>query len=373
MLPRLALLAAWLPLAAGAQSLSSAAPSSTEPGRAHAVVLIVTDGLRWQELFSGADSALMNRSVGGVQDTTRLRLDFWRADAAARRRLLMPFFWDTVVARGVVWGNLNAGSNAHVTNRFKFSYPGYNEMLTGTADPRIDKNDFGPNPNVTVFEWLNRRPSFEGRVAAFATWGVFNAIFNRERAQFPMHAGWGPPPGRRPSAPERSLDRLYRTTTRLWEDNGYDAFMQAVALDHIRSKKPRVLFVGYGETDEFAHMRRYDLTLRTAHSVDGFISELWRTMQAMPEYRGRTTFIITTDHGRGDGERWTDHGEDVAGAEQIWIAMFGAGVPRLGEMRESAPVTQSQIAATIAALLGERYTGTTHGAAAPLLPVSPPR
>lgn len=363
------ILLACAPLVAGAQPRPAGAAGATEQ-RAHAVVLIVTDGLRWQELFSGADSALISRRPGGVQDTAGLRRDFWRTDAVARRRILMPFLWDTVVARGVVWGNLNAGSDVHVTNGFKFSYPGYNEMLTGTADRRIDRNDFGPNPNVTVFEWLNGRSAFHGRVAAFATWGVFNAIFNAGRAQFPLHAGWGAPPGGSTDAPERSLDRLYRTTTRLWEDNSYDAFMQTVMLAHVRAKHPRVLFVGYGETDEFAHMRRYDLTLRTAHSVDGFISELWHTMQAMPAYRGRTTFIITTDHGRGTGEQWTDHGEDVVGAEQIWIAMFGPGVPRLGEIRGGTPVTQSQIAATIASLLGERFTGVTSAAALPLLPAS---
>ena len=320
MFSRLCILLACLPLTLGAQARPSTA-SMRSDATAHAVVLIVTDGLRWQELFSGADSALISRRPGGVQGS-------------------------------------------------KFSYPGYNEMLTGAADRRIDKNDFGPNPNVTVFEWLNGRPALRSRVAAFATWGVFNAIFNTARAQFPLHAGWGRPPGGLRDGPERTLDRLFRTTTRLWEDNSYDAFMQTVMLEHVRSRKPRVLFVGYGETDEFAHMRRYDLTLRTARSVDGFIAELWHTMQLMPEYRGRTTFIVTTDHGRGTGEQWTDHGEDVVGAEQIWIAMSGPGVPRLGEIRGHAPVTQSQIAATIAALLGERYSGVTSRAALPLLPVS---
>lgn len=337
--------------------------------RAHAVVLIVTDGLRWQELFGGADSALIDRRTGGVQDTTGVRREYWRSSAAERRRVLMPFVWDSVAARGTIWGNVAAGSDAHITNRFKFSYPGYNEMLTGSADPRIDRNDYGPNPNVTVFEWLSGRPAFRGRVAAFATWGVFNEIFNRDRSRLTMHAGWGPPPGRRPGSPERALDRLYRTTVRLWDNNAYDALMQTVLLDYVRASKPRVLFVGYGETDEFAHMRRYDLTLQTARRSDEFIGELWTAMQAMPEYRGRTTFIVTTDHGRGSGERWTDHGEDVAGAEQIWIAMLGPGAPRRGEVAAGNPVTQSQLAATVAALLGEDYRKAVPLAAPSLVPV----
>ena len=143
--------------------------------------------------------------------------------------------------------------------------------------------------------------------------------------------------------------------------------MQTAVLDHVRTKKPRVLFVGYGETDEWAHSRKYDLVLQSAHNVDSFIAELWSVMQAMPEYRGRTTFIVTTDHGRGDGDKWTDHGEDVDGAERIWMAMIGAGIPQVGEV-PGAPVTQAQIAATVASLLGEDFAKFDPRVAKPLLP-----
>lgn len=335
-------------------------------GPAHAVVLIAIDGLRWQEVFGGADSALISRRAGGVGDTARLRREFWRADPRDRRRLVLPFLWDSVATRGSIWGSPGAGSEARVTNGRKFSYPGYNEMLTGRADSRIDKNDFGPNPNVTVFEWLNTRPGLHGRVSAFATWGAFSDIFNARRAGHLVFAGWTPPASHDVGTHDATLDRLYRTTTRIWDDNALDALMQAAVLDHVRQKQPRLLFVGFGETDEWAHSRRYDLTLRSARSTDAFIAELWSTMQAMPEYRGRTTFIILADHGRGDGDKWTDHGEDVDGAERIWIAALGPGVPAAGEVR-GAQVTQSQIAATVASLLGEDFAKFEPRAAPPLL------
>jgi len=87
----------------------------------------------------------------------------------------------------------------------------------------------------------------------------------------------------------------------------------------------------------------------------------------MPEYRDRTTFIITTDHGRGGGDKWTDHGKDVDGAEQVWIGMVGPGAPKLGEVKGGAPVTQSQIAATIASLVGQDYSKSEPRAAPPLV------
>ena len=127
-----------------------------------------------------------------------------------------------------------------------------------------------------------------------------------------------------------------------------------------------MLFVGYGETDWWAHIGHYDLVLESAHHMDAFVRELWETMQAMPEYRGRTTFIITSDHGRGSGlVEWKEHGVDEKGSENIWIAVLGPDTPARGERENIGPVTQSQIAATVAALLGKDYPRNVPAAAAP--------
>ena len=334
------------------------------------VVLIVSDGVRWQDVFTGADSTYITRQGGGAQDTAALRRDFWRPTAVERRRTLLPFLWSEVAEHGTIWGNASIGSNAVVTNGLKFSYPGYNELLTGAPDPRIDRNSYGPNPNVTVFEWLNSRPGFAGRVAAFGSWDAFGRIFNKQRAGFLVHSGFDPLPGAKSGAEERPIDRLYRTTTRPWDHTmSFDAFMMAVVIDYVKTHKPRVLYLGFGETDEWAHEKRYDLTLRSLHDVDGYVAELWQLMQSMPEYRDNTTFIVTTDHGRGDGATWTDHGKDVGNAEHIWMAMIGAGAPRLGEVRNAASVTQSQVAATVAAVLGEDFRAAYPHAAVPVVPV----
>lgn len=322
------------------------------------VVLIVTDGLRWQELFRGAERALISRQPGGVRDTTATLRTFWRDDLAVRRATLLPFIWGTVASQGAIFGNQDRGSVAAITNTMRFSYPGYNEILTGAFDPRIDSNDYPANPNVTVFEWLARKPAYKGKVAAIATWDAFRRIFNRERAGIDVIDGWDEPFHGPLAANPRAamINEFYRTTVRMWDNNAFDAHMHAAAREYLRQRKPRVLFVGYGETDEWAHSGMYDMVLQSAHRVDGFIADLWTTMQAMPEYRGTTTFVITTDHGRGDGDKaWRDHGRDVAGAENIWIAMLGPDTPALGEVAGGARVTQSQIAATVAGLLGEDY------------------
>lgn len=343
-------------LSAAAQPM--ARQSSSARLRTRNVVLIVSDGLRWQEVFRGAERALISGAPGGVSDTVALLRDFWRPNTEARRRELLPFIWGTVATQGMIFGNQDQGSTARITNRYKFSYPGYNEIFTGWFDPRIESNEYPPNPNVTVFEWLTAKPGLKGKVMAVATWDAFRRIFNRERAGIPVIDGWDPPfSGPLAADPRRAtINELYRTSVRIWPTNAFDAPMHLAAKEYLRLRKPRLLFVGYGETDEWAHAGRYDLLLRSARQVDAFIEDLWRTMQAMPEYRGTTTFIITTDHGRGGGPSdWRDHGEDVTGAEHIWIALLGPDTPPLGERSNAATVTQSQIAATVAALLGHDY------------------
>jgi hypothetical protein len=329
------------------------------------VVLIVSDGLRWQEVFTGADPLLLDPKNGGSwMDEGALKTKFWRDSPEQRRQVLFPFIWGTVAKQGQIFGNQTKGSVAHVTNGRAFSYPGYNEMTVGFPNPKIDRNEFGPNPNMTVFEWLNKSPEFAGRVAVYGTWSVYDDIFNKARSHLVMQTGWTRPNATGDASKDALLGRLFDTTTRFEEGDVFNAFLQIPLLDYVRTGKPRALFVGYGETDNWAHQGRYDLVLDSAQRVDGFVAELWKTMQAMPQYHGTTTFIITADHGRGSGPvEWKEHGVEEKGSENVWIAVMGPDTAPLGERTRLAPVTQAQIAATVAALLGKDYRRAVPAAA----------
>ncbi len=337
-------------------------------GKTQNVVLIVSDGLRWQEVFTGADPRLITDKSGfNWVPEADLRKRYWRETAEARREVLFPFLWGTVANQGQIFGNRTKGSDAHVSNGKAFSYPGYNEMSTGFPNDAINSNEYGPNPNATVFEWLNHFDEFRGHVAVYGTWNVYDNIFNKARSGLIMQTGWDLPAKENETPREALLRELYATTTRFDEEDVSNSFLQVPLLDFVRTGKPKVLFVGYGETDNWAHQGRYDLVLDSAQRFDFFVKQLWDTMQAMPQYHGNTTFIITTDHGRGSGlTQWKEHGVEEKGSENIWIAVIGPDTAALGERTHIAPVVQAQIAATVAALVGKDYPAAVKKAAAPI-------
>lgn len=331
------------------------------------VIFVMTDGLRWQEVFSGADASLMTKVDGKLADPVALKARYWRDSPEERRRVLMPFLWSLVANEGQIYGNRTKGSDAFVTNGLNFSYPGYSEALCGFPDPRINSNDKIPNPNPTVLEWLSRFPEYRGRIAAFGGWDVIASVFNPARSGLVVNAGWDPFTAMAATPRLDLLNALKAQTPRVWEDEPFDAIPFYTAIEYLKQRKPKVLYISFGETDDWAHAGRYGKYLDAAHRVDKFLETLWMTVQEMPEYRGHTTLIVSTDHGRGDGPvGWQDHGQKIPDSRYIWIAFLGPDSPALGERSNVPPITQSQIASTIAGFVGKDYTGTVPQSGKPI-------
>lgn len=356
-------LAPVLLVGAGGQEVADA--SVAEGHRARNVLVVTLDGLRWQELFSGYAAGLNTTESGGVGSPDALARRFDAPTPEARREALLPFFWTVVARDGQIFGDASQGSAVRGTNGFWFSYPGYSELLTGVADPRIDSNARKTNPNVNVLEWLSHRPGFEGRVAAFASWDVFPFILATERSGLPVN-GEGPPVADPKSDHGRLLNDFAADLPAYWGSARFDAATMQGALHHLRTRQPRALYVALDETDEWAHERRYDLYLDAAHRSDRFLRRLWEAAQSLPAYRGRTALVVATDHGRGETPHdWTDHGERVPAAERIWVAVMGPDTPALG-VRTGVAATQGQLAATVARLLREDFRAGVPAAAPPL-------
>jgi hypothetical protein len=335
------------------------------------VIIVMIDGMRWQEVFRGADPELIKTlgpdALGSPQErTARAQQRYWRTAASERRQALMPFLWNVVGVQGQIFGNRDLGSDSHVTNGLNFSYPGYSETLTGFADPRVHSNDNIPNPNVTVFEWLNAKQAFAGKVAAFGAWEVFQGIFNKQRCGFVVNAGYDPLTEVTATPELAVLNTLKAETVRIWPDEAFDPMPFHTAVEYLKAKKPRLLFVGLGETDDWAHVGSYAEYLNAAHLADDYVRQLWELVQSMPEYHGKTSIIVLPDHGRGAGAKWTDHGKKILESQETWMAFLGPDTPALGERKAVGAVTESQVAATLAALLGEDYHASVPSSGAPI-------
>jgi len=320
--------------------------------------IITIDGFRWQEIFTGADPLLVGNTEY-VRDTLLTRRLYWDSTAKERRKKLMPFFWSTVAEEGRIYGNRLLGNKVNVRNFYKISYPGYNEIFTGHTDAFNSPNLPMNNPHVNVLEYLNNSQEYKGRVAVFTSWNVFPYILNEARSGLPVNSGYSPLAEK--EDPEADLIDSVQSSMR-HSKTRHDLLTFLTAKEYIESHHPSVLFLGFGETDECAHAGRYDLYLQRAADIDRMIADLWYLVQTDPYYRDSTTFLITTDHGRGwKSNKWTTHGFWAEGSGDIWMAVLGPDILPGGEMRSHFQVYQKQLAATIAALLGD-----------PLAPGHPP-
>lgn len=333
------------------------------PARTKNIFIVTTDGFRWQEVFGGADSLIIN-NTGYVKDTALTRGLYWDSSATVRRRLLMPFFWNVIAAKGQLYGNRQFNNKVNVKNIYKISYPGYNEMLTGYADPRFIPNTPVCNRNSNILEFLNAQPAFHGKVVAFTSWNIFPFILNEERSGIPVNSGY--------EMLDEDDDSAVQLINKVQDGvvhkgkTRYDMLTWLAAREYIRQHKPRVVFLGLGETDDFAHSGRYDLYLQQASLVDKIVSELWYYIQTDPFYKDNTTLIITTDHGRGrNPASWHTHNPFTPGSGETWLGMLGPETMPLGEMKEKQQTYQKQVAATIALLLGEKFEAS-HPIAQPI-------
>jgi len=322
------------------------------------IIIITTDGFRWQELFKGMDSAIANNPKFNEGDSSEIFEKYWAKDETIRRKKLMPFFWNTINAKGQIYGNRSAGNKVNNANPYWFSYPGYSEIMTGYADTAINSNSFPPNPNVTVLEFFNLQPKLKGKVSAFGAWNAFDRILNEKRSGIPVINAFDATGGKNPTPSEKLINAMLKDAYRPWnEDECLDVFTHYAALEHLKTRKPKVLYISYGETDEWAHAGKYRSYLGAAKQVDEWIKQIWDFVQSDPQYKNKTSLFITTDDGRGDAikKEWRDHGQDVKDAYQIWFAVIGPEVSAKGEMKNETQLYQDQFAQTFAKLMGYTY------------------
>jgi len=311
-------------------------------------------------VFGGIDSQIVvNKKF--TWDSTAVAERFSAANRNQRKEKLFPFLWNTMGVQGQLYGDRLNGSEVNNANRYKFSYPGYNEIFTGYPDTAVNSNDKIKNRNTNVLEFISKQPGYKDRIAVFSTWDVFPYILNTWRNGMYVNADVDSLNVKQPSL--RLINDMQFLTAKPL-DVRPDLLTYFAAREYLKAYHPRILYIAFDETDDFAHAGLYDQYLKSAHAEDAMIGDLWRLVQGDPQYRNKTTLLVTCDHGRGDQikEQWTDHGEKIADAGQIWIAVIGPDTVPAGIVKTPSPLYQKQIAPTLAQLLGFTFIPDQGGA-----------
>lgn len=306
-----------------------------------AVVLVVLDGVRWQEVFGGADRAL-SRQHG-------VKLGTW-----ASARVLMPNLQHMIDTEGMAIGAPGHGEEITTGGSQRISLPSYREIFTGRSDPLCQSNDCAQPLGRTVADDVYDTGG-PGDVAVVSSWSNIARAASADSSRFVLTTGRkvvGLGDVLRSDPVTASLLDAGARASAFPGEGEYrpDSITARIALRYLSTARPRFLFVGLGDCDEYGHRNDYRGYLTALHAADAFFGELESTLEAMGARGRHTTVLVTADHGRARDFR--DHGVGHPESGRVWLVASGADVRGRGLVAASRRHTLSDIAPTVRALLG---------------------
>ena len=283
------------------------------------VVLVVLDGVRWQEIFGGTTS----------QEAATLTPNLHRLGSE----------------RGAAIGG-STRSMMQASGPNFVSLPSYREIFSGRSGSDCTENDCPRIARPTIVDELRAR----GRSAAvFSSWEKIDLAAASRPEGFVMSTGRGGEPGDPwPGAGDFRRDRATAT----------------LALRHLESAQPDFLFLGLGETDEYAHHGDYSSYVGAIAMADQSIGDLLGALVRMGERGERTHVFVTTDHGRAHDFR--DHGGRYPESSRVWFVASGPRITARGDLETSRDLRLRDIAPPLRLIAGLPRVATGRDAGAPI-------
>jgi len=130
-----------------------------------------------------------------------------------------------------------------------------------------------------------------------------------------------------------------------------DRLLTELAMRAVRELRPRLMMVNYQDCD-YVHWGYLDHYTRALAIMDDGIRRLVGLVEADPEYRDNTVFVVVPDCGRDDNPYNAvpcQHHFNSRSAHEIFALVFGRGIPR-GVVVDRL-VSQIQVASTIGRLM----------------------
>ena len=336
----------WLPrpevLAPRPSPVLNAPSAPTSRDRTDNVIVVTIDGVRWQDVFGGVDPGM---AAMASLSTTEV------VDAEA----LMPNLYAFARA-GAVSGAPGHGKPMMASGPNYVSLPGYLEIFSGSTAVECRSNGCEPTAKRTVLDRArDELGASERDVALIASWEkiAFAATSAPERivVSAGRHGGATRDKLRFDGRLSAALDAAADSSPVPGHDDyRADAYTAALALRYLEVAKPRVMAVGLGDTDEYAHAGDYASYLGALRQADRFLGDLRVSLARMGTYGANTTVVVTCDHGRSSG--FNDHGWDSPESGRVWMVISGGAVPALGYVDDGGAESLADLAPTLEALLG---------------------
>jgi hypothetical protein len=126
-----------------------------------------------------------------------------------------------------------------------------------------------------------------------------------------------------------------------------DALMEVLDTDH-----PSLVFVNLQAVDDAGHSGCHNHYGESIRLADRAVERIWERIESDSLYQGKTTLIVTTDHGRHDPDKGgiRGHGGICNGCQHVMFLILGPDTP--AEMEITRRTYQVDIAPTIGKLLG---------------------
>lgn len=307
------------------------------------VVLFVADGARWQEMFLGSDERLLPRPEEGEP-------------GHVSARTLFPNLYRLIDRNGVALGGPGCGNTVVASGPSFVSLPGYFELMSGRWGSPCQSNSCARAGSPSLLDELRSQSGAASSVALFASWKPIELTIQAP-ALTPVSAGRNHHVNLGSAAESSNLSSTLQAAIAAAafpgdEDYRPDEFTAGAALAYQELVHPRLLFVGLGDTDEYAHRGDYGGYLSALRRADDTIGALADTLERSGEGGQGATLLVTADHGRADNFR--DHGGNFPESARTFLFALGPRVAARGIVCPGRPLRLADIGATARALVGLR-------------------
>jgi arylsulfatase A-like enzyme len=266
----------------------------------------------------------------------------------------MPNMHRLLDGAAVAVGAPGHGAEMAATGPQFISLPGYLEIFTGHPDPLCGSNACGRPPAWTIADEVFDA-SGPDDVAIVTSWPNIARAASADPNRFVLTTGRTRVGASDALLADDELASLLDAGERArpWPGEGDyrpDATTARIALRLLETSRPRFLFVGLGDADEYAHRNEYRNYLEAVHASDAFLGQLSALLERMGARGRHTTVLVTADHGRAHDFR--DHGWRHPESGRVWLLAAGDDVRGRGIAAASQRYTLSNVAPTVRSLLG---------------------